>query len=144
MHGVLQGLGQDSLLNFEETSYARQAGTYVQRTFHFNAVSRLKKNVAFSSFLLYFIALWWCNCSWWDIFLTSVPSNQIILPLPPFHYYQQEKKPYIRQSRSHFLATLLRFLYHTTADKNNNRIVAIYTRITPSNLVLLTSNCCEI
>ena len=68
MHGVLQGFGQDSIPHSEKTSYARKIGKYLPGTFHFNAVSRLKKDkktkqnqklsiVAFSSFLLYFIAM---------------------------------------------------------------------------------------
>ncbi len=67
MHGVLQGFGQDSIPHFKKTSYARKIGTYLPGTFHSDAVSRLKRQkqknkmsiVAFSSFLLYFIAMWW-------------------------------------------------------------------------------------
>jgi len=44
MHGVLQGFGQDSIPHLKKTSYARKIGKYLQRTFHFNAVSRLKKD----------------------------------------------------------------------------------------------------
>ena len=42
MHGVLQGFGQNSIPHLKKTSYARQIGTYLPGTFHFNAVSRLK------------------------------------------------------------------------------------------------------
>ena len=41
MHGMLQRLGQDSIAHFEKTSHARKTGTYVQRTLHLDAVSRL-------------------------------------------------------------------------------------------------------
>ena len=44
MHGVLQGFGQNSIPHLKKTSYARQIGTYLPGTFHFNAVSRLKQN----------------------------------------------------------------------------------------------------
>jgi hypothetical protein len=66
MHGVLQGFGQDSIPHLKKTSYARKIGTYLPGTFHSDAVSRLKRKktkqnktsiVAFSSFLLYFIAM---------------------------------------------------------------------------------------
>ena len=86
MHGVLQGFGQNSIPHLKKTSYARQIGTYLPGTFHFNAVSRLKtkqKDVDCCIFKL--PTLFYCNvmkrtfddkttCSYADdIFLTSVP-----------------------------------------------------------------------